>query len=167
MQLWELIDGLHRGILSPIQVHIFHNCCANPADWTYSRIRETYGIKRNEASRHALRKTSGELFWDPGMGSGRDSYLSPLDLPTFRDHVLARASELNCITRRDPLILAFDLALQRRRISVMLLEAACLELSPEFLDIIPPSPEWLNGIVGELDLRICAPQELEAAHRYF
>jgi hypothetical protein len=101
------------------------------------------------------------------MGGGRDPYLSPFNLPTFRDHVLARAAELNCITRGDALILAFDLAFQRRRMSVMLLEAACLELSPELLNITPPSPEWLNKIAGELDLRICAPQELEAARCCF
>jgi hypothetical protein len=101
------------------------------------------------------------------MGSGHDPYLSPLDLPTFCAHVLARAAELNCITRRGALILAFDLALQRRGITVMLFEGACFELPPEFLSITPPSPEWLNGIAGELDLRICAPRELEAARRYF
>jgi hypothetical protein len=87
MRLSDLTDGLHRGILSPIQVHIFHNRCANPADWPYAQIRETYGIKRDEAIRHALLRTSRQLFWDPGMGGGRDPYLSPLDLPTFRDHV--------------------------------------------------------------------------------
>jgi hypothetical protein len=101
------------------------------------------------------------------MGGGRGPYLSPLDLLTFRDHVRARAAELNCIKRRDGLILAFDLALQRPRITVILLEAACLELPPEFLNITSPSQEWLNGIARELDLRICVPQELEAARRYF
>jgi hypothetical protein len=101
------------------------------------------------------------------MGGGRDPYLSPFDLPTFRDHVLARAAELNCIARRDALILAFDMSLQRRRVAIMLLEAACFELPPQFLDITPPSAEWLNGIAGELDLRICAPQKIEAARRYF
>jgi hypothetical protein len=70
------------------------------------------------------------------MGSGRDPYLSRLDLLTFGDHVLSRAAELNCIARRDVLILVFDLALQQRRIAVMLLEAACLELPPEFLNLI-------------------------------
>jgi hypothetical protein len=89
--------------------------------------------------------------------------ISLLDLPTFCDHLLARADDLNCMTRRDAFILAFDLALQRRRIAVMLLEAACLELPSEFLNITLPPPEWLNGITGELDLRIGAPQELEAA----
>jgi hypothetical protein len=49
----------------------------------------------------------------------------------------------------------------------MLLEAACLELPPEFLNITGPSSEWLNGIAGELDLRLCAPQEFEMARRYF
>jgi hypothetical protein len=49
----------------------------------------------------------------------------------------------------------------------MLLEAACLALPAEFLNITPPSPEWLNGTAGELGLRICASQELEAAYHYF
>jgi hypothetical protein len=100
------------------------------------------------------------------MGGSPEPYLSPLDLPTFRDHMLARAAELNCITRRDARILAFDLALHRRRIAG-LLEAACLELPPELPNITPGSPEWLKEIAGELDLRICAPQEFEAVRRYF
>jgi hypothetical protein len=167
MRLSELTDGIHRGIISPIQVHIFHNRCANPADWTYVRIRETYGIKRDETIRYAFRWTSCGLFWDRGTGGGRDPHLFPLDRPTFRDHILARETELNCITRRDAPILAFDLALQRRRIAVILLEVACLKLPPEFLNITLPSPEWLNGIAGEPELRICAPQEFEAARHYF
>jgi hypothetical protein len=105
MRLSELTDGLHRGILSSIQVHIFLNRYANLADWTYARIRETYGIKRNAAIPHALLRTSCGLFWDPGMGGGHDPYLSPLGLPTFLDHVLARAAELNYITRCEALFL--------------------------------------------------------------
>jgi hypothetical protein len=77
MRLSELTDGLHRGILSSIQAYIFHNPSANPADWTYARIRETSGIKRDETTGHALLRTFCGLFWDPGMGGSRDPYLSP------------------------------------------------------------------------------------------
>jgi hypothetical protein len=136
MRLSELTDGLYRGILSLIQVHIFHNRCANPADRTYARIQETYSIKRDKAIWHALLRTFCGLFLDSGMGGGRDPHLSPLDRPTFRDHILARATELNCITRRDALILDFDLALQRRRIAVIRLETGCLEPAGMFDGIV-------------------------------
>jgi hypothetical protein len=66
------------------------------------------------------------------MGGGHDPYLSRLDMPRFRDEILERAAELNCITRTDALVFAFDLALRRRRIAVMLLEAANLEILTSF-----------------------------------
>jgi hypothetical protein len=110
-------------------------------------------------------KPFGMLFSGYPVGcSGIQGWAAALiliSLPLIYRHVLARGAELNCITRRDALILAFDLALQRRRIAVILLEAACLELPPEFLNITPSSPEWLNGIAGELDWRICTPQNLK------
>jgi hypothetical protein len=46
MRLSELTDGLHRGILSLIQFHIFHNRCVNPADWTYATTRNLRHQKR-------------------------------------------------------------------------------------------------------------------------
>jgi hypothetical protein len=101
------------------------------------------------------------------MGGGRDPSLSLLDMPRFRDEILERAAELNCITRRDALVFAFDLTLRRRRIAAMLLEAANLEIPDKFLSLTSPSPEWLNTIVQELDLKICAPQELEVTRRCF
>jgi hypothetical protein len=47
------------------------------------------------------------------MAGGRNLYLSLLDMPRFRDEILERAAELNCITRRDALVFAFDLTLRR------------------------------------------------------
>jgi hypothetical protein len=88
-------------------------------------------------------------------------------MPRFRDEILERAAELNCITSRDDLVFVFDLALRRRRIAVILLEAVNFEIPDKFLGLTSPSPEWLNTIVQELDLKICAPQELEAARRCF
>jgi hypothetical protein len=35
------------------------------------------------------------------MDGGRDPYLSPLDVPKFRDTILERAVELNCITQHE------------------------------------------------------------------
>jgi hypothetical protein len=49
----------------------------------------------------------------------------------------------------------------------MLLEAANLQIPDEFLSLTSPSPEWLSTITQEMDLKICAPQELEAARRCF
>jgi hypothetical protein len=63
-----------------------------------------------------------------GMDGYRDPSLSPLEMTTFRTNILARATDLNCITRRDAFIFVCDLALQQRRISAMLLTAARLEL---------------------------------------
>jgi hypothetical protein len=101
------------------------------------------------------------------MGGGRGPYLSPLDMPRFRDEILERVAELNYITRRDALVFAFNLALRSRRIAVMQLEAANVEIPAEFMGLTSPSPEWLNTIAQELDLKICAPQELETARRCF
>jgi hypothetical protein len=101
------------------------------------------------------------------MDGGRDPYLSPLDLGKFREIVLERAADLNCITRRDTLLLACDLSLRRRRIARMLLETARLRIPEDLLDVTPPSPEWVNQIGAELELKICAPQEIDAARRHF
>jgi hypothetical protein len=88
-------------------------------------------------------------------------------MPRFRDEILEQAAELNRITRRDALVFTFDLAPRRLQIAVILLEAANLEILEEFLSLTSPSPEWLNTIAQELDLKICAPQELEAVPRCF
>jgi hypothetical protein len=88
-------------------------------------------------------------------------------MPQFNDEILERAGELNCITRRDALVFAFDLAFRRRRIAVMFFEAAKIEIPDEFLCLTSPSPESLNTIAQELDLKICVPQKLEAARRCF
>jgi hypothetical protein len=64
-------------------------------------------------------------------------------------------------------MLASDLLLQRRRIAAMLLKAARIEPPPDLLQVGPPSDEWVNGIAQKPELRICTPQELEAAHRQF
>jgi hypothetical protein len=66
---------------------------------------------------------------------------SRVDMPRFRDAILERAAELNYITRRDALVFAFDLALRRCRVAVILLEAANLEIPDEFLSLTSPSPE--------------------------
>jgi hypothetical protein len=47
------------------------------------------------------------------------------------------------------------------------LEAVNLEIPDEFLSLTSLSPEWFNTIAQELDLEICASQELEAACRCF
>jgi hypothetical protein len=38
MRLSELVDGLHHGVLSDIQVRFFHDRCSNPDYWTYAQI---------------------------------------------------------------------------------------------------------------------------------
>jgi hypothetical protein len=62
-------------------------------------------------------------------------------MPRFRDEIFEQAAELTCITRRDALVFAFDLALRRRRIEVLLLEAANLEIHNEFLSLTSLSPD--------------------------
>jgi hypothetical protein len=101
------------------------------------------------------------------MGSGRDPDLSRLDIQRFRNEILEQATELNGITRRDTLVVAFDLAPRSRRITVMLLETANPEIPDEFMSLPSPSPEWLNTIAQELHLKICVRQELEEARRCF
>jgi hypothetical protein len=166
-RLSEPVDGVHHGVLSDIQVRLFHDRCSNPDYWTYAPIRAADHITRDEAVRPALLRIACGLFWQIGMEGGRDRYLSLLNMSQLRGEILERAAELNCITRRDALVFAFDLALRCRRIAVMLLEAANLEIPDEFLSLTSPLPEWLNNIAQELDLKICAPQELEAARRCF
>jgi hypothetical protein len=101
------------------------------------------------------------------MDGSTDPYLSLLDLVKFRDAIIERCFELNCITRSEARILARDLAFTRRRIAAMLLQEARLELPADLLDVSPPSPEWMNMIAQELQVRICSPQEIDAARRHF
>jgi hypothetical protein len=108
MRLSERVGGVHHGVMSDIQVRIFHGRYSNPDYWTYARIRAAYHITRDEAVRQALLRTACGLLWEIGMGGGRDPYLSLLDIPRFRDEILERAAELNYITRRDALVFAFD-----------------------------------------------------------
>jgi hypothetical protein len=95
------------------------------------------------------------------MDGGRDPQLSPLDIPKFRDTILERDVELNCITRPDALRLACDSAMHRRRVAAMPLQAARPEFHPELLEVHPPCSEWLNAIAQELGLKIYSPQEID------
>jgi hypothetical protein len=101
------------------------------------------------------------------MEGGRDPSISAMDVPAFRDAVTARAAELNCITRGHALLVAFDLALRRRRVGAVRLEAAHMQCPPELLQVEPPSPEWLRAAAADLGLKNCSPQELDAARRCF
>jgi hypothetical protein len=123
------------------QVSFFHDHCSNPDYWTYARIRVASHITRDEAVRRTILRTACGLFLEIGLGGGRNPYLSLLAMPRFRDEIPERAAELNYITRRDTLVFAFDLALRCRRIVVMPLEAANLEIPDEFLSHTSPSPE--------------------------
>jgi hypothetical protein len=49
----------------------------------------------------------------------------------------------------------------------MLLQGARLEFHAELLEVHPPLSEWLNEIAQELGLKICSPQEIDAARRHF
>jgi hypothetical protein len=166
-RLCELKAAASQGLLSVVQVRLFVDRCANPSFFTYARISEHYNITRNETIRHAFVRTACGLFWAPGMDGGRDPYISPLDLAKFRNMIIERAADLNCITRHDALLLAHDLRVLRRRIAAMLLQSACLELPDKLFEIPPPCPEWLNGIAEELGLKICWSQELDAVRRCF
>jgi hypothetical protein len=82
-------------------------------------------------------------------------------MPRFRDEILEPAAELNCITRRDMLVFAFDLALRRRQIAVMLLEAVNPETPDEFLTLTSPSPEWFNTIAESWTLKFALLRNLK------
>jgi hypothetical protein len=84
------------------------------------------------------------------MDGHDDSYLSPLDEKRFCDLLCERANELNCITSRDALLIASDLALQRRRIAAMVLGTPRLQTPLDFLDVAPPSREWLRTMATDL-----------------
>jgi hypothetical protein len=101
------------------------------------------------------------------MDGGRDPYLSPLDIPKFHDTIRERSVGLNCITRHDAFRLACNLAMHRRRVAAVLLQAARLEFHAELLEVRPPCSEWLNAISQELGFKICSPQERDAARRHF
>jgi hypothetical protein len=163
----ELNSGADHGLLSTIQVHIFANRLSDPFLWTYARIRKEYHITRDEAVHHTLVQTACGLFWELGMDGGRDPYLSPLDIPKFRDTVLERAVELNCITWQSAVRLTCDLAMHRRRVAAMPLQAARLEFHAELLEVRPPCSEWLNAISQELGFKICSSQEIDAARPHF
>jgi hypothetical protein len=101
------------------------------------------------------------------MEAGTDLYLSLLDLAKFRDSIIERCFELNCMTGSDARMLARHLALQRRRVAAMLLQGPRLELPADHLDISPPSPEWMNAVSHDLELRICSQQEIDVSRRHF
>jgi hypothetical protein len=166
-QVSELEAAVTKGILSPIQVAILRTRCQQPTMWTYPLLCEHFKIKRDEALRHAIIRTAYGLFWEPGMTGGQDPYLSRIDQSKFRDNVCERAGDLNCITRRDALLLACDLLTQRRKSAASLLRIAAMKPPDNIMVVEPPSPEWLNGVARELGLKICAPQELESARRQF
>jgi hypothetical protein len=166
-QVSELQAAVKEGILSPVQVATLRTRCQQPTFWTYQLLGDKFKIKREEALRHAIIRTAYGLYWEPGMTGGQDPYLSRLDRAKFHQNVLEQAGDLNCITRRDALLLACDLLRARRKTAASLLRTAAIKPPFDIMEVEPPSPEWLNGVARELELKICAPQELEAARRQF
>jgi hypothetical protein len=136
-RLSELDAAVSQGVISPIQVQFLRHRCSNPAYWTYARLGAQFTVTRDQALHRALLRTACGVFWEPEMTGGQDPYLSSLDLPKFRDAVLERAGALNGITRRDAMLLASDLLLQRRRIAAMVLKAARLEVPLDLLHVEP------------------------------
>jgi hypothetical protein len=171
MRVSELAAAVSEQQLSAIQVEILQLRLTRPLYWTFARLRGKFEIATDKSLRRAFIRTASGQFWAPAMDGGRDFYLSPLDNPKFEELIRKRASDLNCITGRDASLIATDLVLQRRKIAVMLLQAALVETPPvflrKFLDVAPPCREWLHEMIQPLRLYISSTREIEAIRREF
>jgi hypothetical protein len=96
-RIQELEAAMVNGFLSNLQLHVFRDRCSNPCSWIDSALRCNYRVSQDEAVRKCLVPTASGLPWVRHMGGARDPSLSPFDVPRFRDAVLQRAADLNCI----------------------------------------------------------------------
>jgi hypothetical protein len=114
-----------------------------------------------------LRSCSGR-FWDISYPGGAEPYLSDVDQALFKICVLEHMENLNCITTTNAIALAFTLKDQRVKSAIELLNLMQL---PKLIKLIAlpefPSIEWLTPFCKSIKIKICRPQTIEIARRYF
>jgi hypothetical protein len=162
----EISKGAAELILSPIQYQIITDRRQLSSS---QELREKYDISSDKAAIKCIIRTAYGFLWTPGNQGGRFGYLSDLDIVLFRKMIVRHATDFDCISRPDAMSLAYQLRQRRQALAMKILEDLHFEgaVSPDLTHKERTCSSWLNEIADVLGLKICAPQELEAARRYF
>jgi hypothetical protein len=164
----ELHQAVNDRVLSPEQVSLLER---RKAGDDYMLIRRRFTICNDEGVARAIVRTVLGFRWSRTMTGGPLAYLSNLDQSRFKRIVCDRAEDVNCVTKSDAIAIAFDLRETRILRAIQILAALKCQGLLERLAKIYPHQE-ADGKSIELlcemtDIRICRPQTLELARRFF
>ena len=91
----ELRGYVEDGLLSKIQVEILESKLKGAK---YTEIEKFYDLSGPVALSHCLRRTALCLWWEPGLTTGPDPYLSTPDANRFRELIVQACDDVNCVT---------------------------------------------------------------------
>jgi hypothetical protein len=157
----EIAKGAADLVLSSIQYQIIIN---RRHLSSYQQRREKYDISSDNAVIKCIVRTAYGFLWTPGNQGGRFGYLSDLGLVQFRKLIVRHATDFDCISH-EPSVPA-----QTKASGICHENFGARALRGHSQSRLDPRnrtcSSWLNEIAHVLGLKICAPQELEAARRH-
>jgi hypothetical protein len=166
--LADLQDPLDLGYIISIQFEILVRRFHKPVKWTYAKLIRKFKLGNAQRLEICLVNTCRLLYWQPGTAAGgRPPYLSPYDAKKLEEKLAQEADQYNCMTQADTLSLMQELAQERARSAILLLNIAqCPRLCEKIpVDGGPPDTRTLHSIAARLNFRVCNPQELDDARR--
>jgi hypothetical protein len=118
---------------------------------------------------HCLRKTALGLRWEPWCAGGNEPILCDEDMVRFQRIVQMQGQDLNCISTPQAQAIVRHLRMVRLESAVELLEKfGCPQLAVSIrkdYSVEPPTHQWLKEFASTMDIRVCAPAQLEEMRR--
>lgn len=162
----EIAEELDKNNLSAEQVAIFNDYCSGK--YTYDEIKRRFHISCNNVIIRIVIRTIQLLYWCYGFKGGNDPYLSKRDIMKFGSMIYDFANDINCVTCSTAIQLAHDLKTSRKKKAKIFLNSIKKgHLINHLIEPLPPSREYIYGIINDLDLKIVCAQSLEFGRRYF
>ena len=164
-EIIELVQYCEQGILTPNQIQILIH---RAKGLRYKDLATTFGITKLSLI-HCIVRTSHGRIWNFDHKGGHQTYLSDVDIPTFKSLIEEGADDLNCVPTAVAVSIAYSLKKRRTAKAKCILQRLRCHKLISHLDsqTYPPSKSWLKQFCNSIGINVVNSQTIEAIRRSY